>query len=350
MLAVLLVLSLPACNKTVSNNAPTDNVVPANNAAPIDNGTAVAQDPIKENPYANWPEDTVHLYLPVSAGGNVDNYSRIISEWFEKATGQALVIENLNTGGGTLCYETIRQSPADGYHLMMYNSAFFASHYTGSYDYAPLDIVEPLATMQILPATALAVPANSPYQTFRDLIEASKAAPDTITVGVSAGSTGDLAVQHINIASGAKLKIVDAGNDGDRLTALLGGSIDCASLKAPSAHKYVQSGELRILALTDDGNGFFKDIYPSVCNLGYPDVIYGSTNFIFAPKGIDPDLAERINEVFQGIYSDEVAIQKSNDLGAPFRITNLAGAVEECTKVDATIKSVADKLGLTYTK
>ena len=49
------------------------------------------------NKYANWPAETVTLVAPVKAGGNVDSYARIDAEYFEKATGKSMVVENLNT-------------------------------------------------------------------------------------------------------------------------------------------------------------------------------------------------------------------------------------------------------------
>src|SRR6187397_611636 len=72
-------------------------------------GAAQAQD---------YPNRSITVVVPFSAGGPSDVVARIVTEHMAKTLGQSLVIENVGGAGGTLGSARVATSPPDGYTLL----------------------------------------------------------------------------------------------------------------------------------------------------------------------------------------------------------------------------------------
>lgn len=300
--------------------------------------------------YANWPEETVRLCVPLSAGGNVDNYARIDAEFFSKTAGKPMIVENLKTGGGILCYETVRNAKPDGYTLMIYNSSLFSSYYTGSYGYSPIDYFTPICTLQNKGGSAIIVRADSKWQTLDDLVKTAREKPGTIKFGMHRQSAAEFIVKLLEKDGNCKFKVVDAGSNNDRVTAMLGGLIDVTTNSISSAMQYVKKGDFRILCTTDTQQSPYAPGVKTAIEQGYPSVIYSSQTVLYGPAGMDPELVERISAIFSQLEKDETAFGKSQKAAAPINFKNVTDTIAEVQSQNALMKSVADMLGYQYKK
>jgi putative tricarboxylic transport membrane protein len=101
----------------------------------------------------------------------------------------------------------------------------------------------------------VAVRADSPLKTGKDLLDRLKKDPAalSVSIGTSLGNSGHLAFALAMKAAGIdirKLKTVAFNSAADGTTALLGGHIDLASTPPSAVLPHVQAGKLRVLALT----------------------------------------------------------------------------------------------------
>jgi tripartite-type tricarboxylate transporter receptor subunit TctC len=70
-------------------------------------------------PGTDYPNKPVRVIVAFAAGGNADINARLIATALSQQLGQQFVVENRPSGGGTVAFETIAQTPPDGYTLLV---------------------------------------------------------------------------------------------------------------------------------------------------------------------------------------------------------------------------------------
>jgi tripartite-type tricarboxylate transporter receptor subunit TctC len=70
-------------------------------------------------PGTDYPNRPVRVIVAFAAGGNADINARLISTALSQQLGQQFVVENRPSGGGTVAFETIAQTPPDGHTLLV---------------------------------------------------------------------------------------------------------------------------------------------------------------------------------------------------------------------------------------
>lgn len=104
---------------------------------------------------------------------------------------------------------------------------------------------------------ALAVRADSPLKNLDDLIAAFKADPSKVVIGTSGSVGGQDWMQTALIARAAgvdpgKMRNVATEGGGEIATSLLGGHIQVGSTDIADSVPYIESGDMRILAVLSD--------------------------------------------------------------------------------------------------
>lgn len=292
-----------------------------------------------------WPAGPVTLVLPAKAGGGTDNYARITAEYFEKTTGQPLIIMNVADGAGAVGYEQVRNAVPDGNTLMWYHPSLFVSYYTHTYDKSPIENFTPIVSMSSNDGNCIVVSSDSSYQTLDDLVNAAKDNPETIIAGIQTGSQAQFIMELLQLDGDCRFKCVDAGTDAERVTSILGGHVDVTVLSSANAKTYEEAGSARILAITGETRSNFFPDWPTAVEQGYTQVVYTSHQIIYGPLGMDEAMVRKINEVFAGIMDDAAANEKINTLGCMFKCYDVEKTIEVVKGQDETMKKIAELLG-----
>lgn len=193
-----------------------------------------------------WPSDTVTFYVPASAGGGTDVSARALATAISENTSSNVIVSNLTSGNGTVAYETVRGAKADGTELLYFHANFFLNYYNGIYDQAPLENFTPIAAAFVLTPQVIVVNADSDYETLDDFVRAAE--EKTLTAGCQNGGFDDLILKLLASDARIELKMVEAGSETDRITALLGKNLDVAVISASVAAQYIETGDMRALA------------------------------------------------------------------------------------------------------
>ncbi len=214
---------------------------------------ALAAPPAKAQP-AWKPEKSVEIVVGTSPGGPQDRMGRMLQKILQE---QRLVdvpvsVENKPGGGGAVALAALAQR-SGGSTLMINAPTMLSNQITGR---SPLQYTDfaPLAILGI-EYECVAVRADSPLKSAKELLERLKKEPSalSVSIGTSLGNSGHLAFALAMKAAGVdirKLKTVAFNSAGDGMTALLGGHIDLASTPPSAVLPHVQSGKIRVLALT----------------------------------------------------------------------------------------------------
>jgi putative tricarboxylic transport membrane protein len=125
--------------------------------------------------------------------------------------------------------------------------------------------------MAIDPQTIM-VPADSPYKSFKEMVEAARSAPDTLVAATtSVQGTGRMVVYLIEKAvPGAKFRFVTFKGGGDAVTATAGGHTTFTTENLSEGLGFVEAKTLRVLAIAADRRLPQAPDVPTLQELGYP--------------------------------------------------------------------------------
>ncbi|MEO7295334.1 MAG: tripartite tricarboxylate transporter substrate-binding protein, partial [Candidatus Limnocylindria bacterium] len=68
-----------------------------------------------------YPEDSITVIVPFSAGGPTDTVTRLIAEPMAAELGVEIVVQNVEGAGGTVAAEQVANAEADGYTVLMHH-------------------------------------------------------------------------------------------------------------------------------------------------------------------------------------------------------------------------------------
>ena len=158
----------------------------------------------------------------------------------------------------------------------------------------------------------IVVPADAPYNTVEELIEASKQNPGQIKFGISTGGGVYIAATIMSKEYGAEFNIVDAGDASSRLTSILGGHIDASIVPYSGIKEYVENGDVKVLStLLEEKPDLIQDI-PTAKEQGYDNLVLNTMYACLAPEGTDEAVVQKLNEAMQNVaqnnteYEEEV--------------------------------------------
>jgi len=201
------------------------------------------------------PERNVELIVPASAGGSLDTTGRVVQKlWDElKLVPVSSTIANRAGGGHVVAYNFLSQRAGDPHFMSITSSTLHTSHINGrtplSYrDFTPLTV---LLTEYI----AFAVRTDSPIKTGKDLIEALRKDPASLSLAISSARGGThhisfglpLQSAHVDMKPA---KLVAFNSTSEAVTALLGGHVDVMSGGTVQIAPHVESGKMRVLAVS----------------------------------------------------------------------------------------------------
>lgn len=243
---------------------------------------------------SKYPSKPVTMIVTHAAGGDTDFNARLLARLMEKDLGQPVVPNNVTGANGSIALEQYRNGDKDGYTIIATNSAaLIGNKATGLSDFS-FEAFEPVALYGKQAGENIVVRADAPYQTLKDLVEASQKNPGTIKYGVSMGGGVYVASVILDKSIGAKFNVVDTGDAANRLTALLGGHVDATSIPYSAAKEYIESGQLKTLGtLLSERSKMLPDI-PSASET-YKDLSVDTFYVVLAPKGTDPALVDKLS-------------------------------------------------------
>jgi len=218
-------------------------------------GGAAAIAPVWPAAADDWPSRPIRLVVGTAPGGSPDIIGRILGEKLADRLGTAVVIENVTQGAGAVAYQAVAKSAPDGYTMGILTAGFppQAALRRKSLAYDPVEGFS-FVTMLCGYPMVYAVAPDSPIKSFKDLLERAKAAPGRITYTINAlGSIYHVLTKWIEIESGALMTPVSYRGTAQALTDVVSGRLDLMVDAATSGFPRVQSGQLRLLAISSPG-------------------------------------------------------------------------------------------------
>ena len=256
-----------------------------------------------------WPAKSIQIVVGFNPGGDTDFNAREYAKYLKDILGVPVVVTNITGSGGTIGARHVLDADPDGYTVLWHHSAMLVSEAAGTWDKS-LNDYNFACTGAKSAGTLLYVSKSSPYNNFKDIVAASKAAPNSITFAANTGATTYLAGVTLN-AQGAKFNLADFGGGSDRLAAVMGGHVDIIPNAYGVMKDYVDSGEVKALATLGSSRVPELPNVPTVAELGYPDSTLDQIYFFAFPKGTPAEIVAKWNAAVKQVtemktYQDEI--------------------------------------------
>ena len=247
-------------------------------------------------PYPNKP---IRMIVPFPAGSATDGQARLISVHFQKAFGQAFIVENMPGATGAIAARAIAKAVPDGYTLMI---SSVSTHSANAYLYSnlgydPIADFTPVAMIARAPS-GMVVRAETPHRTLKDFVDFAKASPEKLNFAY--GNMGSLAGgAMLNASAGIKTTAVSYRGTPQATTDLLAGQIDFVVMDMSATQEHVKAGKLRLLATTGSSRMESFPDTPTMAESGYPDYVLYSWQGVHGPAGMPPEAVATLNRAIK---------------------------------------------------
>ena len=277
-------------------------------AAALVAGSALAQ---------GYPTKPITLVVPAAAGGTTDLAGRMLAQGLSTVTGQQVVVDNKGGGNGAIAASIVKRAPADGYTLLMQYSGFhvISPHLMKQRQWELADF-QPIANILSAPQI-IVVRDDVPAKTLAELVAYAKAHPGKLNYA----SSGNGSLQHVTGAmleqqGGIKMVHVPYKGTGPALQDLLGGQVDLTFGTAPPYMPHIQSGKLRVLAVTGKERLPSLPDAPTTAEAGYPGVNATSWFALFAPAAVPKPVIDKLAADLRTVVQSAAFKQKAQEQGA----------------------------------
>lgn len=200
------------------------------------------------------PQKNVEIVATSVPGGSQDKTARTIERIFinNKLVTSTLTVVNKSGGGGNIAFTYVFQHAGDPHYLVIAGTGLLSNHILGAskITYTDLTPIASLANDYVV----IAVNANSPIKTGKELAERLRKDPQSLSIGFANafGSTRHISTALLMRALGGNprdLKTVVFKGSAEAIIALLGGHIDVVSTGATNATVHVAGGKMRIIGV-----------------------------------------------------------------------------------------------------
>ena len=260
---------------------------------------------------------SIELIVSFSSGGAVDTAARLVQPILEKELGTNVEVINKPGAGGQIGYTQLTSAKADGYTIGATGSP--------SVVVSPLDPArgakytresfQPLGR-QVIDPTVIAVQPDSPYRTLKDLLDAAKADPKSMTASTTGLQTGEhFAMAQLQETTGAEFAPVHFSEGAAQATtAFLGKHVDILVANVSDVTDLSKQGKARVLGvMTAERAPSLPDV-PTFKESGY-DIEAGTVRGYSAPAGLPDAVATKLEAAFQKAIEDPTVVKKMEDLG-----------------------------------
>jgi tripartite-type tricarboxylate transporter receptor subunit TctC len=214
---------------------------------------AAAATPLAASPAAaqTFPERPIRIVVPYSAGGATDVAARVLAEALSATLPQPVVVENRSGAASMVGAEAVARSPADGYALLLNNTAHAALRVVvpnAAID--PHRALVPLTVVSEMPMVML-VANNVPARDGREFLAMVRAGPGRFDYGsTGGGGTLGMAAQLLTATAGLRMNEIPYRGGAPASLDLAAGRIAMVFDAAVTGLQTARSGQARAFAVT----------------------------------------------------------------------------------------------------
>ena len=257
-----------------------------------------------------WPDRTVHMVVPLAAGGPTDVNARVVAEQLVKIWGQQVVIDNKAGAGTNIGNEFVAHSDPDGYTLLFGTSSLASNGALyRSLDYSPFTDLSPVSLVARFPFFMF-VPNSSPAKTVPEFVDYVKAQPGKLIIA-SPGTGSGPHLAELLFLQMAAIQMTHAPYRGaaPAFTDLIPGRVHCY-FGSGELLTYSRSGQVRVLASTGAKRSPAAPDVPTIAESGVPGYVVDSWQGVFAPAKTPNEIVQKISRDLAKALAEPSLVEK----------------------------------------
>jgi len=297
------------------------------------------------------PEKNVEIIVGAGAGAAADATARAIQRIMQakKLIPVASSVVNKPGGGYALSWVYLNNHARDAHYLAITTLALLTNAITGVNPLTYTDVT-PLAQL-FTDYVVIAVRADSPIKTGKDLVEKLKANPASASIALAAalGNQNHIGIALALKAGGVdikKLKIVVFDSSNNSIVALLGGHVDVVAATGLNVAPHLQTAKLRAIAISSPHrlDGALAQI-PTWKEQSL-NAVFGNWRGVVGPRGITPDQIAYWEKIFATLVkTDEWKRDMQSNFWSDFYMGSADSRAFLQTE-QTTLKAILVDLGL----
>lgn len=245
------------------------------------------------------PEKTITCFAPYAVGGGVDALGRELTAMLTATgiTDVTYIYENVGGSAGQIGLGVlIDQHKGDETYIVPTSSTYLMNGYlqgTGSYGYKDLTLIARLYGEYRI----YVVPGESEINTLQDLIELG-GTRELVASTSGVGGASHIALAALAYYADIPMRCVPLDGSDDTM-ALLGNQVDVGFMGLDEAIPYLESGELKGIAVTTPERISDLEDIPTTKELGYPELNFCTSRGFAMPANVSPECVEYWENVFK---------------------------------------------------
>lgn len=255
---------------------------------------------------SGFPNRPIRLIVPWPPGGSTDGQLRALAEAASKHISQPIIIENRAGASGTLGAAMMAQEQrGDGYLVgQLPISVFRMPAMTRRPTFNPLtDFTYIIGVTGYL--FGVVVKADSPWQTWQQFLDYSKANPGRVSYGSPGiGTTLHITMEQIAQMHGIEWLHVPFRGGADNIQAVLSGATQ-ANADSTGWASLVEAGQLRLLCVWSPERAARFPNVPTLRETG-TNIASTSPYGLAGPKNMDPAIVRVLHDTFHAALNDPI--------------------------------------------
>jgi tripartite-type tricarboxylate transporter receptor subunit TctC len=292
-----------------------------------------------------WPaRQPIRIVSPYAPGGTTDVLARMLGQKMQEKFGQTVVVENRGGAGGNIGTDIVAKAAPDGYTLLLAASGplVIAPSLYPKLPYQPMKdftYIAPVANA----AFVVIANAKSGLNTLADVISQGKQEGKLAFASAGSGTPQHIIGELFNIQAGTKIQHIPYKGSGPAMNDLVGGQVPLSFENPVAAMQHVQSGRLKVLAVTGAKRSAAMPNIPTVAELGLSGFDAKPWYGLLGPANLPENIVSRLNAATAEILNDPAIKQRLDGLGAePMKMTPVefqAFTAEELAKWTKVVKT-----------
>jgi tripartite-type tricarboxylate transporter receptor subunit TctC len=283
-----------------------------------------------------WPTRPVRFILTLGAGSGSDIGARLLADRLSQRWGQPVIVENRPGGDAIVAINAFVTAHDDHVLLFSPTSSFTAHAYLhDNLPYQPSDLV-PITRVSNTIIT-ISVPASLNVASLKELAAMARAEPGKLNWAGVTGAldfvfAGWLKQEGLNINKVPYRNPVDAAND------LAEGRVQVYEAALAIVRPQLESGKIKLLAVTNSVRAPTQPNLPTVAEAGYPALTIDGLVGLFGPTGMPLDLRQRITADIRAVVDPTI----EDRLTITGQLTNIGGPEDFGKSIDEQRAKIAD--------
>ena len=253
----------------------------------------------------SWPTKPVRIVVPAPAGSSLDFVSRVLSDKLKDKWGQPVIVDPKPGAGGMIGVDIAAKST--DHHTLVIGFPGPTAYGPFLYKKMPYDVLKDLTPIVVTTTqpNVLAVNAALPIKTVAELVAYAKANPGKLSyASVGNGSSSHLAMELFKSEAGIDAQHIPFNGSPPAALSTANGDTQMLFAVASGISPHVQSGKIRVIAVTSAGRFDPLKEVPSIAESGVKGFEAVAWNGLFGPSSLPTEIVAKINADVNAVLAD----------------------------------------------